>query len=112
MKEKFSNELVSFLMSVMTLDDLSLMSHLISEERFEENQREDSYDQMLEFMDFIDDILNDCSLWDMYTNLNRKILRFCVENLDKLHAYHVYRFCCGITHQREINTGFKVWKCL
>lgn len=108
MKEKFSDELVNFLMSVMTLDDLFLMSSLINEERFEENQREDSYHQMVEFIDFVDDILNDYNLWDMYTNLNRKILRFCVENLDKLHPYHIYRFCCSITHQRTINTGFKV----
>lgn len=108
MKEKFSDELVNFLMSVMTLDDLFLMSSLINEERFEENQREDSYHQMVEFIDFVDDILNDYNLWDMYTNLNRRILGFCVQNLNKLHSYHVYRLCCGITHQRTINTGFKV----
>ena len=108
MKEKFSDELVNFLMSAMTLDDLFLMSNLIDEERYEENQREDSYQKMVEFTDFVDDILNDCNLWDVYTNLNRKILRFCVKNLDKLGPYYIYRFCCGITHQRTINTGFKV----
>lgn len=96
----------------MTLDNISLMSQLISEQRFEDNGRGNSYKNILTLMNSIDDVLTDEELCDTYTNFSRRILRFSVDNVSKIHAYHLYRFCCGITHSRSVNTGFKVWNLL
>ena len=111
-KDKFSGAVVELLMSLMTAHDISLISQLMNGEHFKENdEHKDLYDTTHIMVDWIDGILNDQNLWNEYTDFCRRILHFCIENVDKIHVYHIYRFCCGITHPQTVNAGFKVWNC-
>lgn len=92
---------MKLLMRLMTFDDVSLISQLI-------NEQGKLYEDIRKMMCLIEDILKDESIWNEYANLSRLIVQFCLENIDKIHPYHMYRFCCGITHQRSVNCGFKV----